>query len=818
MPLGLPIFADADPRLDADWRLALSPAGACTAPADAAALSDWIEASAPGTAARDLLRAGRALPPESLQSLDVWYRRPIHLIGPVSLEFEGLATAAEVWLDDQLLLCSESMFRPARIDAVLQGGETLWIAFRALGDRLARRLPRARWRPRMIPEQGLRGVRTTLLGHMPGWTLPVHAAGPFRPVRARTAQRPRFDLLALETHLEGDSGQIRLRFRAEGLSATPRLVCAGHQVECQPDVDGHFEARLDMPGVSLWWPHTHGSPRLYDLEIHAGSEIWPVRRVGFRTLTIDRGEDGAGFGLRVNGEAVFCRGAVWTCLDLAELGGSSADYRAILERARDGGLNMLRLSGVGVYETDAFLDLCDELGILLWQDLMLANFDYPVADPDFLETLVAEVEAQLLRLAGRPSLSVVCGGSEIHQQAAMLGLKPEARSNAFLDITAPQLAASLTPHAAVVPNSPSGGALPFISNAGVAHYYGVGAYQRDLGDLRRADVRFASECLAFANVPSKASLKGRIEGPAVHSPAWKAGVPRDRGASWDFEDVRDHYLGLLYDVDPARLRLEDPDLYLDLSRAVSAEVVEAAFSEWRRPASRCGGALVWTLKDLAAGAGWGLLDDRGEAKAAWRGFQRAARPLHLGLTDEGVNGLAIHLVNEGGEPVEARLVLRAWRDRRISCLTADQAVKLQPRQGLTLSAFDVIGAFFDLNYAFRFGPPPADVVWAGLVADDDEILAEAFHFPIGRFARPGPVEVEAVLSQDAEGWTLTLCADAYVGPVHLACDDYEAAEDWLHLAPGRRRRLRLKPRPGHEDRVPHGDVRAPGGGRLATFG
>ena len=125
--------------------------------------------------------------------------------------------------------------------------------------------------------------------------------------------------------------------------------------------------RVEFPDVELWWPHTHGTPRLH--EVTVDGEV--VGRVGFRTIE-NRSEDS--LDLWVNGVRVFCRGAVWTPGDLAAL-----------DEAVGLGLNMVRVPGIAAYESDAFHDRCDELGLLVWQDLMFATFDYPLADEDFVE-------------------------------------------------------------------------------------------------------------------------------------------------------------------------------------------------------------------------------------------------------------------------------------------------------------------------------------------------------------------------------------------------------------------------------------------------
>ncbi len=311
---------------------------------------------------------------------------------------------------------------------------------------------------------------------------------------------------------------------------------------------------------------------------------------------------------------------------------------------------MLRVPGTGVYESEEFHDLCDELGMLVWQDFMFANLDYPIADDGFRAAVEREASELLERLAGRPSLAVLCGNSEVEQQAAMLGLDPELGRGELFGELLPAAARAAGADAVYLPSAPCGGELPFRTDRGVANYFGVGAYLRPLDDARLAGVRFASECLAFANVPDERAVEELLGEPpadaAVGGPRWKAGVPRDVGSGWDFDDVRDHYLEALFGVDPAELRSVEPHRYLELSRAVSGEVMAEVFGEWRRAGSPCGGGIVLWLRDLVPGAGWGLFDHRGVPKVAYHHLRRALAPVALWTTDEGLGGIVVHVAND----------------------------------------------------------------------------------------------------------------------------------------------------------------------------
>ena len=224
----------------------------------------------------------------------------------------------------------------------------------------------------------------------------------------------------------------------------------------------------------------------------------------------------------------------------------------------------------------------------------------------------------------RPSLAVLCGNSEVEQQAAMFGVDP-ALGAASCSARCSRAGAGGGRRRALLPSAPDGGVLPFHPGRGVANYFGVGGYRRPLDDARAAGVRFASECLAFANLPDDGVV------------ADGEGVPRDLGADWDFDDVRDHYLKRLFGIDPAAAR--GRPRALPRPRApVSGEAMAAVFGEWRRAARRARGGLVLWPRDLWPGAGWGLLDHAGAPKVALAPPAPRARAARVCSSTRGCRG------------------------------------------------------------------------------------------------------------------------------------------------------------------------------------
>lgn len=781
--------------------------------------AEWLAAEVPGSAMSALFALGRAdfsrLP--ALDTQDIWYRArfaaPAAATGERQvLIFEGLATLSEVWLNGERVLDSSNMFRAHEIDvsARLLSQNELLIRFAALQVALKARRPRPRWRTRLVDQQQLRWIRTSLLGRIPGWTPATPVIGPWRPVSLQT--RRDFECVdrVLHASLDGDTGivraSVRLRALANGGTVSGARLRVGEvehdlQVRALDAELWQLEGALRLPSVRRWWPHTHGEPAQYPVSIvittGSSTHTLDVGQTGFRSIELDCEDDN--FALKLNGVPVFCRGACWTPLDTLKLVADEGETRAALLLAREAGMNMLRVGGTMFYEADHFYALCDELGILLWHDWMFANMDYPADDAAFVENVEAEARQFLTRTQLSPSLALLCGNSEVEQQAAMLGLdQTQWRNRLFADVL-PGIGAELRPDVPYWPSSPAGGVLPFQVDSGAAHYFGVGAYLQPLSDARRCGVRFTSECLAFANVPETETVEkivGEGQSP-IHHPLWKARVPRDSGPGWDFEDVRDHYLREMFKLDPMHLRYADMDRYLALSRVVTGEVMAATFAEWRRKGSSCSGGIVWFLQDLWPGAGWGVVDSFGLPKAAWHYLKRALAPVGLFVTNEGVNGLALHAINDHAKALDARVSLSLYRQGEHVVAEGAQNILVPAHGSAALRGDALFGRFLDTTYTYRFGPPGYDVAHAVLRdAATGKLLGSDFFFPQGHaFAPQASLGLEAqTVALDDGSFSVTLRSARFAQAVAIECPGYRASHNYFHLAPGGEQKLNLLPR------------------------
>ncbi len=819
----------------AAWSCVSTPPGSRTGPDDLDLTAlPWMAAAVPGTVA-DALRAVGASepPPERLDGQDWWFR--CLFPGPSGrgtgprdgwvLELDGLATLADVWLNGAHLLRSESMFAAWTLPVDrLEGENELCVRFAALTPVLEQRRPRPRWKVKGVTSQNLRWVRTSLLGRQAGWaSIPV-PVGPWRPVRLRSGGS--VDVVTSKVSASCPPGQdgtttgsvaVDLVVSGPALRGATdppaaRLEVAGRSVALPGTSEGdgwRLAGTVDVDGVERWWPHTHGAQPLYPVRVELAGVVLELGEVGFRTIGVRRSD--GGFQLVVNGVPVFCRGAGWYPIDPVSLQAGPDELAASVELARAAGMNMLRIPGGTVYEVDEFFRACDRAGVLVWQDVMLAQLD-PPDDETFVAAVVGEVSDLIDRKVRHPSLAVLCGGEQIEEQAAGFGLSRERWGTPLIDSVLPDMLERDAPGLVFVSSSPTGGDLPFQSDTGVSHYVGVGVHLFPLDDLRRAAPRFVSEGLAFSYPPERMTVDEEFGGDisAHHESDWKRGVHRDAGSWFDLEDVRDHYTTSFFSKNMDNLWRTDHQRALDLGRAAMALVIDAAASEWRRDGSPCAGMLAIALRDLRPGPGWGLVDSSGRPKSAWYALAWASTPVAVLATDEGVNGLAFHLVNDTVSDVGATLEI-GLHTAVHQVETASCPVDVPARGGCSVRAEALFDGFRDLTYAYCFGPRVYELVTAELVDPDGRVLSRVGYLPGGPARETDPdVGLQAEIEPaDGEVWRLLVSSRRFAQHIQIDVPGFAPDDSWFHLPPGGSREILLRPESGTEPgSEPRGRVRA----------
>lgn len=792
------------------WEFAKSALDERVKPADTRDL-DWQSATVPGTVAAELLR-GQSISYDSVLPLDdddFWYRSKITLQidapDVMQLHLEGLATFAEVWLDDELVLRTDNMFCAHALDVLKyfkQADVEHWLSIRfcGLSPFLEKKHPRAKWRTPFVQHRNLRFVRTSLVGRTPGLFPQIPIVGPWRPVYLEVGHAPTLSVTSLNATLLENRGVIDIELSVPGVGVLGQgdrlsLSCDGCSTELTIESTESTEnerliarGRLEIDKPELWWPHTHGAPHTYDISIDGTIDGQTVSRkhkgIGFRTIELQDP-----FAICVNGIQIFCRGACWRPLDFLSMNPDPIEMRRVLELAVAAGMNMLRISGETAYESDTFYSLCDELGIMVWQDFMFARLDYPVEDKQFLNSVTNEATQLLYRLSTHPSLTMLCGNTEVAQQAAMLGLDKDKWSNNWFDQSLALLCARRVPAVPYWRSSPDGGDMPFYTDVGVSHYFGVGAYRQELVDAVVNAPVFASECFAFG-IPSIGLIGNSIVADAELS------SPTDANASWSFFDVTEYYVSKLYGADLINLKELDIDRYRLLCGIAVGEVMYYVQSQWRRKGVACNGSLHIALNDAAVGNGWGLIDSEGSPKAPYFFLKRAWKPLTLIIVDEGVNGLKLIVHNDLPAEFVGTLKLSFCRFDGVVVHGGELDLILAARRTLELSAETVIGHFVDSSYTYQFGAPAFDFVAGELVDTQGDLVGETISLSdVSQILPPQEIDLGVeVMEQDGGNLLVTFVASQFVQSLTLKTNEFEVSDNCFHLMPNKLKAVEVKRR------------------------
>ncbi|MCV3764371.1 beta-mannosidase [Rhizobium sp. TRM95796] len=418
-----------------------------------------------------------------------------------------------------------------------------------------------------------------------------------------------------------DPGTAPVQFELDGWSLSRDCgVSAGETVL-------HHVFVVEKP--RLWQPAGSGAQELYTLKVSVGEET-VVKSIGLRTVELltDPDEAGSRFAFRVNGQEVFCKGANWIPADALFSRMSPEKTEALLQSAVDANMNMIRIWGGGFYEHDWFYDICDRLGLMVWQDFMFACNLYP-STPAFLDNVAHEVDYQVRRLGHHASIVLWCGDNELVGALTWFDCSRKDRDRYLvaydrLNRTIETAMQKAAPDLIWWPSSPSCGYLNFgdawhADGAGDMHFWSVWHENKSFDHYRTVKPRFCSE-FGFQSYTSNLLINQFADKKDVNiaSPVMEVhqknpgGNERIAGTMFRYFRFPKDFANFVY-----------------LSQIQQGLAIKTAVDYWRSLKPHCMGTIIWQLNDTWPVASWASLDYGGNWKAMHYQARRFFEPVTM---------------------------------------------------------------------------------------------------------------------------------------------------------------------------------------------
>lgn len=636
----------------------------------------WIAATVPGNIELDYQRA-EMLPDvffaknnqaaQALERKDFWYVRTFELLEAFDdtdayLCFDGVDTLAEYFLNGEKIGESENMFIGSEflVTNLLKPGEnTLAVHIRSAIEEAKH----YDIRPYNVAFPGCYEnlhIRKAAINY--GWDISPRllSAGIWKDVRLELRDKVRFSDVYLTTASVYDNVAVLVLSvntqQTDGILGRCELRISG---KCK---EHSFANTYPLPHQSatvypyvydpkLWWPNGAGEQNLYDIsvELLCDGEVlakYPLR-FGIRTVKLDFGEktgDEGKFRLLVNNKPLRCRGANWVPVSLL-YSQSRAGYPAAVKHFYDCNCNLVRVWGGGIYEGDEFFDLCDEYGILVWQDMMLSCHAYPMDDAFYL-AMCNEAEAVALRIRNHPSLAFYCGGNETDWPYVCVGLDPndDRISRGALKDTLWQF----DPYRSYYPSTPFF-SREFIREHGGRFYLDLDEIKKERTSLPeehlwwyREDFRSAKEHnhkfigeIGYSGAPEKTSRDRFLPENAAFEDdaAWE-------NHSYPTEGSRITGNDYLFKNIPAGEEYE-------ASRCYQAEAYKY-ITELCRIRLYCNGILLWTMRENWPSFSSAMVDFYDKRKPSFDVVRQSYEPLQC-IMDQENETVCVYLVNDTGK-------------------------------------------------------------------------------------------------------------------------------------------------------------------------
>lgn len=636
---------------------------------------EWLSAVVPGSVYGDLLREGKMEDPfwkdnedEALKLMEYDYEYSTSFAcdsgllasDEVILRFEGLDTIADITLNGVKLGHAENMHRTWEYsvkELLKEENNILSVYFYSPTKYIAEAYEKA---PTRGTEDAMNGFVHIRKAHcMFGWDWGAHLpdAGIWRPVYLMGVNTARLDSVeVLQYH---EQGRVSLEIKPEIVFAAG--VCQGEEkLEAKVTITDPFgkeiiskatcKEALTIEKPMLWWPNGYGEQNLYtvsvDLEKADGTVIdnW-TRKIGLRTITMDRTKDqwGERFATCVNGVDIFAMGADYIPEDHLLGRVTKETTRTLLEKAVFANFNSIRVWGGGYYPDDWFFDLCDEMGLVVWEDFMFACAVYDLT-PEFEENIIQEFIDNLKRIRHHASLGLMCGNNEMEQfvkEGVWVSKDSEVRDYIIMyERILPQIMKQYAPQVYYWPASPSSGGSfddPRDENRGDVHYWDVWHGNKPFSEYRKFYFRYLSE-FGFQSFPSKKTVETFTDDERDMNIFSYIMEKHQRNGAANGKIM--NYMQQTYRYP------SDFETVVYASQLLQADAIRYGVEHFRRNRndSRCMGAVYWQFNDCWPVASWSSVDYCQRLKALHYYAKRFFAPIMISCEEEG-------MINSGQELV-----------------------------------------------------------------------------------------------------------------------------------------------------------------------
>jgi beta-mannosidase len=671
----------------------------------------WMQATVPGDVHLDLL-ANKKIPDPFVRDNEAklqwiekesWEYRLDFDASPgllarnnVDLVFEGLDAAAQVFLNGKLLLNADNMFRVWRVPVkgTLHAGKNhLWIAFPSPIKAAAAVAAGDPWRLKTKTDEKTY-IRKAAYEYGWDWGPRFVTSGIWRPVRLEGWDKVRIaDFAIRQRDVSKDAAHLDAEVEIEAATAgearvSVRYTDSGKPVTLTNLASVHagrnvITVPIEIRKPKLWYPVGYGEQPLYEFNACVAMSGRTVEsrtvKSGLRSVVLRRDLDkwGRSFELVVNGIPIFAKGADVIPFDSFPNRVTTANYRSILESARDANMNMIRHWGGGYYETEEFYSICDELGILVWQDFMFGN-DWQPGTYAFKQSIEAEADDQVRRLRNHPSIVVWCGNNETEAAmnwGARTTVPADVKYQMWQDYLTefsgilPRVVARLEPEIPYWPSSPSADYEPTSDHyhTGDAHVWDVWHGRVPFSTYETHHDRFVTE-YGFQSFPEMRTVEAftQPEDRAnIFTPVMLAHQKNNEGNSIIHDYLLKDY------AEP-----KDFASFLYVSQVLQAEGIKIGAEHFRRDRPETMGSIFWQLNDCWPVASWSSIDYYGRWKALQYYARRFYAPVLVSPHVE--NGsLKVYVVSDKTEPT------RAWL--RVRLMDFDGKVLLEDKHAIQVA-------------------------------------------------------------------------------------------------------------------------------------